>query len=492
MKAKVTVEADDPIARIDPNLYGHFIEHLGSCIYEGIWVGEGSAIANEGGIRSDVVEALRRIKTPVVRWPGGCFADDYHWQDGIGPRDGRPARVNSHWGRVLEPNHFGTHEFMDFCSKIGAQPYVCGNVGSGTVREMRDWLEYMNFEGESSLAKLRGENGHPSPFNVRYFGVGNENWGCGGSMTPEYYADLMRRHATYLFFGDPLKRIACGPGGDNPEWTTRFFRELQGGDPTLSRMGLIQGYAIHYYCGTAGNATEYSEVQWYELLERARRIEPILLKHRAIMDGFDPHRDIGLVIDEWGTWHPPMEGTNPRFLKQQNTIRDALVAALSLDIFNRHADKVVMANIAQMINVLQSMILTNGREMLLTPTFHVYEMYAPHQGSDSVKCRIGTDEISLDGPGGGSIPVVAGSSSRSGEELVLSLVNSHVSEAVAVEVDIRGAGTAEMRSWRILAADDIHGHNTFEDPEAVKPVDMQVTDEVVLPPASVNVLTYGV
>jgi alpha-N-arabinofuranosidase len=496
MKTRITVDADHPIARINPNIYGHFAEHLGGCIYDGIWVGPGSSIPNRRGIRIDVIEALRRIKPPVLRWPGGCFADDYHWRDGVGPRESRPRRINAHWGGVVEDNAFGTHEFVDFCRQIGAEPYVCGNVGSGTVREMRDWLEYLNCDGDSTLTRLRAANGHPGPFGVRYFGVGNENWGCGGAMTPEYYADQVRRYSSFLFFGDHLCRIACGPAGTNLSWTRRFFQALGGDDPAFRRLGLIQGFGAHYYCGTAGTATEYSDDQWYELLGKAQVMEDVVVRNRAIMDGFDPERRIGLAVDEWGTWHPPMQGTNPRFLRQQNTIRDALVAALSLDILNRHADKVVMANIAQLVNVLQSLILTEGPNMLLTPTYHVYEMYSPHQGAHSLPCRVDTDSLEFRRPGAdgkGSVPRVAGSASRMETSINLSLVNTHTCEPADVEIEMRGVRKADMVSWRVLGADDIHEHNTFDDPHRVAPKDEDTSaGGLSLRPASVNILTFRV
>ncbi len=488
----VMVDADRGVSQINPNIYGHFVEHLGECIYGGIWVGADSSIDNVNGIRRDVIEALRKVQPPVVRWPGGAFADDYHWQDGIGPREGRPRRVNAHWGGVIEDNQFGAHEFLDFCYRIGAQPYICGNVGSGTVREMRDWLEYLNFEGDSSLTRLRAENGHPEPFNVRYFGIGNENWGCGGNMTPELYAGLVRQHSSYAFFGSGLRRIACGPAGVNATWTQRFFQALCDPDPSFCRTGLIQGFAVHYYCGTAGTAIDYTDDQWYQLLHQAIAVEAIAIRNRAIMDGFDPERRIDLVVDEWGTWHLPMEGTNPHFLKQQSTMRDALVAALTLDIYNRHSDKVAMANIAQTVNVLQALILTHGKDMLLTPTYHVYEMYSPHQGGQSLPCRVSTDRIWFDSPQGRkSVPRLAGSCSRKGNAVTLTLVNTHVSEAAEVEVEFRGAGIAQLDGWRVLASDDIHDHNTFREPDQVKPRLEDGASGIVLPPASVNVLTYG-
>lgn len=497
-QATVTINADNHIAVINPNIYGHFAEHLGSCIYEGIWVGTDSKIENENGIRCDVVRALKKIKPSIVRWPGGCFADTYHWQDGIGPMEKRPKRINIHWGGVTESNHFGTHEFMEFCHQIGANPYICGNLGSGTVQEMRDWLEYMNLSEGSSLSDLRKGNGHPEPFNVRYFGVGNENWGCGGHMSAEYYANEVKRYSCFLepFCGKPFYKIACGPSGDDPAWTRRFFGVLSGClSACQSKLELIQGFAAHYYCGTAGTATEYSHDQWYQLLEQALRMEPLIVKHRAIMDGFDPERKIGMIVDEWGTWHPVMPGTNPAFLMQQNTIRDALVAALTLNIFNRHADKMIMSNIAQMINVLQAMILTDGSEMVLTPTYHVYEMYAPFQGAMALDCRPPTDTISFNAEGGkGAVPHLSCSAALKNDNLVLSLVNLHVNEAVKVTVDIRGIRKAELVSWRVLAAGDIHDHNTFEKPDLVTPLSKKLpaNDVITIPPAAVSVLKYDI
>jgi len=495
MTHEVVVDAERAIGRIHPEVYGHFVEHLGHCIYDGIWVGEDSPIANERGIRRDVVGALRGVRPPVIRWPGGCFADDYHWRDGVGPRAERPRRVNAHWGGVVETNRFGTQEFMDLCRQVGARPYVCGNVGSGSPAEMRDWLEYMNFAGDSTLAALRARNGHAGPFGVTMFGVGNENWGCGGNMTPEQYAGEVRRFATYLhdFGAGGLRRIACGPSGDDPSWTRGFFEALAGLPDGPSKLGLIQGFGLHYYCGTAGTATEYTDDQWYELLERALRVEGVVARHRAMMDEFDPDRRIGLVVDEWGAWHPVTPGTHPRFLRQQNTVRDGLVAALTLDAFNRQADKVVMANIAQTVNVLQALVLTEAERMLTTPTYHVYAMYAPHQGAESLATEVATDRIGFGLPGGGrgSVPRLAGSCSRTAGGLTLSLVNTHAGEPAEVAVRLGRGGAPRPASWRVLTAEDIHAHNTFDEPARVVPVDAEPTAPTLrLPPASINVLTY--
>jgi len=469
-EANIKIRLDEHVARINPNIYGHFAEHLGSCIYEGIWVGEDSPIPNTGGIRDDVVEAMKRISPPVVRWPGGCFADDYHWEDGVGPREDRPRTVNAHWGQVVDTNEFGTHEFIEFCRRIGAEPYICGNVGSGSPREMRDWVEYCNYSGDSTRARQRAANGHPEPFRVKYWGVGNENWGCGGNFDTEDYAVQYRRFATFLYdFRDaPLYLIACGPPGSNSEWTRGFFEKL-------GRRRRIHGFAAHYYCGTAGTATQFSDDQWYQLLHRASLMENLVVQQRAIMDEYDPERKIGLIVDEWGTWHPPEPGREPRFLWQQNTLRDALVAALTLDIFNRHADKVVMANIAQTINVLQAMILTEEEKMLTTPTYHVYSMYAPHQGARSLQVSFEAESISFKSSGADgalfseeSLASLTGSASLKEDKLFLTVVNSHVNTPVDATIELSG-GEAKSASASVLTHFNTNAHNTFESPNVVVP-----------------------
>lgn len=484
MEGQITLFCTQPIGRIHPNLYGHFAEHLGRCIYDGIWVGEESAIPNTNGIRNDAIAVLRRMQAPIIRWPGGCFADDYHWEDGIGPRPERPRRVNLHWGEVVESNHFGTHEFLRFCELVGAAPYICGNVGSGTPREMRDWVEYLNFAGDSTLARRRAANGHPAPFGVRYWGVGNENWGCGGHMTPEEYAAEYRRFSTYLrdFSGTPLYLIACGPSGNNPDWTRRFFT-------ALGSYRRIHGFAAHYYCGGAGTATQFTEEEWYRLLWLARQMEPLIVQQRAILDGFDPERRIGLIVDEWGVWHRATPGSKQGLLWQQSTIRDGVVAALTLDIFNRHADKVVMGNLAQTFNVLQAVALTQEEKMIVTPTGHVFTLYAPHQGAQAVHTLFEADDISF--AEGKTLPSLSGSASLKEDRLFLTVVNAHVSEPAAVRVRLADGAEAQNGLLTLLAADDIHAHNTFEAPDVVQP---KTTPRAVsgreftleLPPASVT------
>lgn len=489
--ASISINPADCIARINPNIYGQFTEHLGRCIYDGIWVGEDSPIPNIQGFRIDLIEALRRMKPSVIRWPGGCFADDYHWQDGIGPQNQRPRRINIHWGEVVESNQVGTQEFIRFCRLVGAEPYFCGNVGSGTARELRDWVEYCNFpisglEG-STWAQQRAADGSPEPLNVTYWGVGNENWGCGGNFSPEDYCTEFRRYASFVRgFGKKLFVIACGPSGNDVEWTDRFFRKLNKDYWVFNN---IDGLAAHYYCGTAGTATEYTEDEWYRLLEKGLKMEDLVIQQRAAMDAWDPGRKVGLIIDEWGTWHPVEKGTNPAFLFQQNTIRDAIVAANTLDIFNRHAEKVVMSNIAQMVNVLQAMILTEGEQMLVTPTGYVYEMYAPHQGANALRMRLETSEITfkkrhLLNPAWqeaiqewedmeGRLPMVAGSASIKDKKLFLTLTNSHVSEPVRVSVNLLGGTKINRASGQSLSG-EIHAHNTFEAPTAIKPARLDV------------------
>ena len=493
LSARVAINPSDPIARINPNIYGHFAEHLGRCIYDGIWVGPDSPIPNTDGLRNDVVEALRRLKPPVIRWPGGCFADDYHWQDGVGPRAERPRRINIHWGEVIETNQVGTQEFVHLCRLVGAEPYICGNVGSGTVRELRDWIEYCNFPGDSTWAQQRALDGSPDPLNVKYWGVGNENWGCGGNFSPEDYCTEFRRYASFARgFGHKLYIIACGSPGNDVEWTDRFFRKLK---KDYWEFHNIDAFAAHYYCGTAGTATEYNEDEWYHLIAKGLKMEELVLQQRAAMDAFDPSRQIGLIVDEWGTWHPVEPGTNPRFLYQQNSLRDALVAATTLDIFNRHADKVVMANIAQTVNVLQAMVLTepDSPRILVTPTGYVYEMYAPHQGGKAVRTLVDTPDIGYTQASKDlRLDLVSGSASIKERALFLTLTNSHASQEVDLAVDMLGGATVESAEGRVLAG-EIHTHNTFDAPETIIPVPLAIITRgsqihLTLPPASVAAL----
>jgi alpha-L-arabinofuranosidase len=461
---QLVIHADQGGQTINRNIYGHFSEHLGHCIYGGIWVGEDSAIPNTRGIRNDIVAALRKIKIPVLRWPGGCFADEYHWMDGIGPYADRPTMINTHWGGVTEDNHFGTHEFMDLCEQLGCEPCFCGNVGSGTVREMQQWVEYVTSDGVSPMTDLRKKNGHEQPWKLTYFGVGNENWGCGGNMTPEFYADQFRRYATYVrnFGSNRVFKIACGPSGGNTNWTDVLMQK--GGRQ-------MAGLALHYYCGTgrtSRSATQFDEGDWFALLQKALRMGDLITRHSAIMDKYDAQKRVALIVDEWGTWHAVEPGTNPGFLYQQNTLRDALVAGVTLNIFNQHCDRVRMANIAQMINVLQAMILTDKEKMLLTPTYHVFEMYAVHHDATLLPTELTCADYES---GQNKIPVLNVSASRDkAGKIHVSVCNLNPNTAADVNCSLSGVQPKAM-SGRVLTAPAMQAYNAFDNPEAVKPAE---------------------
>jgi alpha-N-arabinofuranosidase len=465
---KMIVYADKGIEQISRNIYGHFSEHLGRCIYEGFWVGEDSPIPNTRGIRNDVVEALKKIKVPVLRWPGGCFADEYHWKDGIGPREKRPTMINTHWGGVTENNHFGTHEFLDLCEQLGCEPYICGNVGSGTIQEMQQWVEYITFDGVSPMADLRRANGREEPWKVKYWAVGNENWGCGGRMTPEHYANLYRQFSTYLrnFSGNRLYKVACGPNRDNYEWTEVLMEKVAGGG--RRRRG-TDGLALHYYCGSgrrSRSATEFTEIDWFEQLRRALHIEELVMRHSEIMDKYDPDKRVALIVDEWGAWHNVEPGTNRGFLYQQNSLRDALVAGVSLNIFNNHCDRVKMANIAQIVNVLQAMILTKDEKMILTPTYHVFDMYKVHHDTTLLPVELQSDDYQFEDE---KIPAVNVSASKDGSgNIHISLCNLNPNEASEVRCAIEGVEPKNVTGC-VLTADVMTAHNTFENPDVVKP-----------------------
>jgi alpha-N-arabinofuranosidase len=485
------IKANEGKFRINKNIYGHFSEHLGRCIYEGYWVGEDSPIPNIRGIRKDVVEALKKIKIPVLRWPGGCFADEYHWMDGIGPRDKRPKMINTHWGGVVENNHFGTHEFLDLCEQLGCEPYICGNVGSGTVKELSDWVDYVNSEaGTTPMAELREKNGRKEPWKVRYWGVGNENWGCGGNMRPEYYADLYKRYATYIRNrgGTQPFKIACGPNSMDYNWTEVLMREAG------RRMN---GLSLHYYCGSgrkSRSATNFGEEDWHYLLKNALRIEELIRKHSEIMDKYDPQKRVALIVDEWGTWHAVEPGTNPGFLYQQNTLRDALVAGATLNIFNRYCERVRMANIAQTINVLQAMILTKGEKMIVTPTYHVFEMYTVHHDATMLPVELTCEDYSF---GDTAIPALNVSASKDNSgKINVSLCNFNPNKPIELECQIPDKKINEI-TGRVLTAEAMNAHNTFENPDNVKPADFKdfkITEKgfnVKLPAKSVVVLSLN-
>jgi len=486
--ARLIIHADQGKEIISRNIYGHFAEHLGRCIYGGFWVGQDSPIPNTRGIRKDVVEALRAIQIPVLRWPGGCFADEYHWKDGIGPREKRPTMINTHWGGVTENNYFGTHEFLDLCEQLGCEPYICGNVGSGTVKEMQDWIEYITFDGVSPMADLRRQNGRQEPWKLKYFGIGNENWGCGGNMRPEYYTDLYRRYQTYVrnFGGNRIFKIACGPSGANYNWTEVLMREA-------ARQ--MAGLSPHYYCGSgrkSRSATEFAEIDWFWQLKSALRIQEILVKHKEIMDKYDPQKRVAIIFDEWGAWHNVEPGTNPGFLYQQNSLRDAMVAGLTLNIFNNHCDRVKMANIAQTVNVLQAMILTQEEKMLLTPTYYVFWLYKVHHDATLLPTDLSAGNYEFEGDTLSSVNVSA-SKDKSGA-IHVSLCNIHPTRAVEMEGLVQGA-QAKTISGSVLTAEKINSHNTFANPDVVMPdtfKDVRLTEKgfvAKLPARSIVVLS---
>jgi len=466
--ATATLRADRPGPVVNRNVYGHFAEHLGRGIYEGIWVGPSSPIPNTRGIRNDVLAALKQLNIPVLRWPGGCFADEYHWKDGIGPREKRPSMINTHWGGVVEDNSFGTHEFMDLVEQLDTSAYVTGNVGSGTPQEMMEWVEYLTSDAVSPMANLRRQNGREQPWRVPYFGLGNEPWGCGGNMRPEYYADEYRKYNTFIKNYDrakPIYRIAGGANDFNYAWT----------EVLMERVGRrMNAASLHYYTLPTGNwnrkgsATQFGEDQWFSTLSRTLRMDELITKHAAIMDKTDPEKRIGLAVDEWGTWYDVEPGTEPGFLYQQSTMRDALVAALNFHIFHRHADRVVMSNIAQTINVLQAMILTDKEKMLRTPTYWVFEMFKVHQGGTTLPVELQSPDYVF---GSERIPAVSASATRSadGKTVHLSLANTTPGRAIPLTVTLAGLAPAAA-TGRILTAPAMQAHNTFAAPDAVVPV----------------------
>lgn len=479
LRAVIDLDVEGP--RISKHLYGHFAEHLGRCIYGGFYVGEDSAIPNEGGIRLDVVEALRALRIPNLRWPGGCFADEYHWMDGIGPKQERPTMINTHWGDIEENNHFGTHEFMALCELLGAAPYVNGNVGSGTVKEMSDWVEYLTRDGDSPMVRLRKANGREAPWNVPFWGIGNEPWGCGGSMSAEHYAEEARRYATYCRnHGDnQLYRIAAGASNDDYHWTEQLMKALSCLGCQHDPKNIFQGITFHYYTVPGpwehkGSATEFDAGEYYTTMVKAQRVDELIAGHSAVMDCYDPHKKVGLILDEWGTWFDVEPGTNPGFLYQQNTMRDALVASLHFDVFHSHAERLVMANIAQTVNVLQAMLLTDEAtgELVLTPTYHVFEMNKGHQDAASLAVHLLGEDRSIE-VDGAQLRRVSSSASVSGDNALVSLSNLHLTEPTQVVLDLRGRAVTGL-SGRLLAPSDVAAHNLPGRPEAVAPRDIDV------------------
>lgn len=447
---------------INKNLFGHFSEHLGRCIYQGIFVGEDSAIPNVNGMRKDVVEALRHIKAPVLRWPGGCFADEYHWRDGIGDRAARKRMVNTHWGGVVEDNSFGTHEFMELCRQIGCEPYVNGNLGSGTVREMSEWIEYMNSDGDSSVARERWANGHKAPFGVKYFGVGNENWGCGGNMRPSYYADEYRRYQTYCrsYGENKLVKIACGPSDNDTNWTNEVMA-IAG--------RYMDALTMHYYTVPGdswehkGSATVFDRARYFRTLKKALRIDELIGNHLSVMNRYDPAHRVGLIVDEWGCWHDVEPGANPGFLYQQNTMRDAIVAGITLNIFNKHSDRVKMATLAQTVNVLQAVALTDGEKSLLTPTYYVMKLFKQHMDATLLGSYITTHMY-----GDGKVPMpqlIESASLRDDGAIVSTVTNVSHSDGAEIACQIADFSVKSVSAEIVTAG--MGEYNDFDSEEKV-------------------------
>ena len=464
----------DPLkkqSKINKEIYGHFSEHLGRCIYEGIYVGEDSPIPNKNGMRTDVVEALKHIRIPVLRWLGGCFADEYHWKDGIGPKETRKKMINTHWGGVVEDNSFGTHEFFELCEQLGCEAYVNGNLGSGTVQEMSEWVEYITFEGVSPMADLRKKNGHEKPWKLDFFGVGNENWGCGGNMNPDFYANEYRRYQTYVrnYHPDhPIHKVCCGANVDDYEWTSEVLKTTH--NHCLKELhGNMDGLSLHYYVHPEGweikgSATDFDDKVWYKSLNKALFMETLIERHGHIMDEYDPEKKIGMIVDEWGAWYTVEPGTNPGFLYQQNTMRDALIAGITLNIFNKHSDRVKMANLAQIVNVLQSVILTDGADMILTPTYHVFDMYKYHQDADLLDSTLETEAVGLEEEN--MVPNLSESVSIDADGVMhITMTNLDLEHAYPIETTILGKKVESIKAQ--IVTQEMHAKNTFEDPENV-------------------------
>ena len=484
---KISFLKQDSSIIISKHIYGHFAEHLGRCIYGGLFVGEGNLkIANTNGVRNDVIDALIKLKIPNLRWPGGCFADTYQWKDGIGEKSKRPKIVNVWWGNTIEDNSFGTHEFLNMCELLHTEPYLAANIASGTVKDLIDWVQYVNFSGTSPMSALRAKNGREKPWNVKFWGVGNEAWGCGGNMKPDYYSNLFRQYSTFMK-SDSIYRIASGASSNEYNWTEVMMKEI----PAT----LIEGVALHHYSvidwNAKGSATEFSEGQYFTTMKNALQMEELVANHSKIMDKYDPKKKIALVVDEWGGWYEVENKTNPGFLFQQNTMRDAMIAGITLNIFNNHADRVKIANLAQMVNVLQAVILTKEEQMLLTPTYHVMEMYNVHQDAKLVPLAIQSNDYTYNNE---KLKAVSASASidKTGS-MHISLVNIDLKNSKEIEVDMKGQ-KFKIVNGRFLSSKKINDHNNFDTPDKIKPTvfkDAKLSNDVlkvVLPPFSVVVL----
>lgn len=489
---KVVINASAAKDTINKNIYGHFAEHLGHCIYGGLYVGDNNKkIPNQNGIRLDVIAALKKLKVPVLRWPGGCFADTYHWKDGIGPKTQRPSMLNIWWGNVKEDNSFGTNEFLNMCEVLGAEPYLSGNVGSGTPQELADWVKYTTHPaGSSPMPELRAKYGRQNPWKVKFWGMGNEAWGCGGNMTAEHYADVYRQYATFMTDwnnSDGLYRIASGASDDDYHWTETLMQKL----PTK----MFDALGLHHYSvidwNKKGSSTEFTEGEYFTTMQRALQMEELVTKHSAIMDKYDPKKTKSLSVDEWGGWYDVVKGTNDAFLFQQNTMRDAMIAGTTLNTFNNHCDRVKMANLAQIINVLQAVILTNEEKLVLTPTYHVMEMYNVHQNAVMLPLQVASDNYQFEGK---SLPAVSASASRDKNGAIhISVTNIDAAKSQKVTISLGDIKTTSS-SARILKSSRLQDYNSFEKPNNIVPTiftNYKITGndlEITLPPFSVAVI----
>lgn len=476
-------KTDAPV--INKNIYGHFAEHLGRSIYGGFFVGDTSKIPNTNGVRNDIVKALKELKIPNLRWPGGCFADTYHWKDGIGPKENRPTIVNQWWGGVTEDNSFGTHDFLNMCELLGAEPYLSGNVGSGTVQELSEWVQYANYKGKSPMSDLRKKNGRAEPWKVNFWGIGNEAWGCGGNMTADYYANEYRKYATFM--PNDIVRIASGANSDNYNWTETLMKNIPA--------NMLGGLALHHYSvidwNKKGDGVDFTEDQYFATMKEALKMEELVTKHSAIMDKYDPNKKIDLVVDEWGGWYDVEKGTNPGFLYQQNTMRDAVLAGSTLNIFNNHADRVRMANLAQCVNVLQAVILTDKAKMITTPTYYVMKMYNVHQGATLLPVNFNSPRYTYKGE---MLPAVSVSASKDQNRVVhISLVNIDSKNKNKIEIDVKGLGVKNF-TGTILTSAKLQDYNSFEVPNKIVPTVFKNFEnksgklEITVPPFSVVVL----
>ena len=518
--SRIEILLNEPIGTVNPHLYSHFVEHLGGVVYDGIWVGKDSRVPNYGGLRKALVDNLKKLKPGVVRYPGGCFADQYDWRDGVGPAEKRPTRVNF-WAdtrykttksyedlaggpQKYENNHFGTDEFLRFCEMVGAEPYLAANVRSRDVRVFLEWLEYCNAPANlTTWSSERVKNGHADPYKVSFWGVGNESWGCGGDFTPEEYATEFRKFTAWLpTYGVPLKLIGSGPNGGDVGWTRRFFQGLV--EKGQRQIGKLYGWGLHYYCGSTGQqvANEYSENEWYDLLERSNRMETLIEDHWQVMGEFDRERRVKLAVDEWGAWHKQDADVPPGYLyAYAGTLRDALISAMNLDIFQRHADKVVMANPAQLVNTIHSLFHTYEDKFVLTPNYHVFEMYMPHAGGTAVRTQVNAPRASFTRLDGQQKQIPAslwglnGSASVKDKQLVLTVVNPHHNQARETEIAVRGASVKAAES-RTLTSTDLRARNSFANPNALEPKNATVsasgsTVTFQFAPASVTRLTFA-